>query len=202
MDAYASQLHSPAGADLYGYLVDERGLTPETVRRFKLGAVIEPEEGDGPARGRISIPYLTNAGPVALRFRKLPEQEAGPKYWQPAGTVTSIFNVHTVLEGGSYVVVAEGEFDAMVAHQCGLPAVGIPGANAWKPHYSAVFEGFERVIICGDNDDKGAGAEFAEKVAGQVPAPVIFMAPQGEDLNSFYNKAGARGIREWLKVER
>ncbi len=202
MDAYASQLHSPQGADLFSYLVDERGLTPETVQRFRLGAVIEPEEGDAPAAGRISIPYLTNAGPVALRFRKLPEQEHGPKYWQPAGTVTSIFNVNTILQGGSYAVVTEGEFDCMIATQCGLPAVGIPGATAWKPHYSAVFEGFERTIICGDNDDKGAGAEFAEKVAAKVPAPVVFMMPQGHDVNSYFLEAGSRGLRQLLKVDK
>lgn len=201
MEAYKDQLHSEEGWEAFDYLTNTRGLTPETLRHFQLGVAAEPLEADEPARNKISIPYLTPSGPVALRFRRPPSDEHGPKYWQPAGTVTSIFNVDAVIRGGSWIVICEGEIDAMTAVQAGLPAVGIPGASAWKPHYTAVFDGFERVIICADNDDKGAGEDFAQKVATSVPAPAIFKWPEGHDLNSFYMEHGAMALWDYLKLK-
>lgn len=200
-DAYRDQLHSEEGWEAFDYLTTSRGLTPETIRHFQLGVAVEPLEADEPARGRVAIPYITPSGPVALRFRQLPSENHGPKYWQPAGTLTSIFNVDAIIRGGSWIVVCEGEIDAMTAVQAGLPAVGIPGASAWKAHYSAVFDGFERVIICADNDDKGAGEDFAQKVAQAVPGPAIFKWPDGHDLNSFYMENGGLALWEYLKLK-
>jgi DNA primase len=198
--AYHSQLFQPEGSGLLDYLTGERGLEPETLSLFQLGAVASPEDSDEPARGKIAIPYLTRSGPVALRFRRGPEGE-GPKYWQPPKSTITIFNVNELVKHQKWIVVCEGEIDCMTAVQAGLPAVGIPGASAWKDHYYSLFEGYERVIILADNDDKGAGMDFARKVAEEVPAPAIIQLPEGEDVNSFYVKHGAQELRGLLKIK-
>ena len=197
---YHEQLFSQNGTDLLDYLIDVRGLEPETLSQFQLGAVVNPEVSDEPALGKVSIPYLTKNGPVALRFRRGPEGE-GPKYWQPAGSQITMFNVNELVKHQRWIAVCEGEIDCITAIQAGIPAVGIPGASAWKDHYSTLFEGYERVIILADNDDKGAGMEFAKKVAGEVPAPAIIQLPDGEDVNSFYVKHGASELRALLKMK-
>lgn len=197
--AYHNQLFSENGTDLLDYLTDARGLEPETLSLFQLGAVVSPEDSDEPARGKISIPYLTPAGVVSLRFRRGPEGE-GPKYWQPPKSIVTIFNAIELVKHQKWIVVCEGEIDCITAVQAGLPAVGIPGVNAWKSHYFTLFEGYERVIILADNDDKGQGEEFAKRVAEEVPAPAIIKLPDGEDVNSFFVKHGAKELRGLLKM--
>ena len=192
----------PAGSPLLDYVMQERQLSRETVDRFLLGAVVSPETSDEPARGMLAIPYLTPSGPVALRFRRPPEKETGPKYWQPEGTDLTIFNVRAFFAGEHVLVITEGEIDCMTVNQCGIPAVGIPGASAWKDHYQPLFEGYDRVIICADNDDTGAGSKFAAKVARQVPGPEVVLMPENHDVNSFYCEVGPAGLREYLGVDK
>jgi DNA primase len=199
-EAYHHQLFSPEGSDLLDYLIDERGLEPDTLSLFQLGAVVSPEGSDEPALGKVSIPYLTKNGVVSLRFRRGPSGE-GPKYWQPPGSNITVFNVNELVKHQRWIAVCEGEIDCVTATQAGIPAVGIPGASAWKDHYSSLFEGYERVIIRADNDDKGAGAEFAKKVAGEVPAPAVITMPDGHDVNSFYCEHGAKELRALLKMK-
>lgn len=200
---YHEQLtEDQAGGLLLDYVMQERQLSRETVARFLLGAVVSPETSDEPARGMLAIPYLTPSGPVALRFRRPPEKDTGPKYWQPEGTDLTIFNVRAFFAGEHVIVITEGEIDCMTVNQCGIPAVGIPGASAWKDHYQPLFEGYDRVIICADNDDTGAGSKFAAKVAKQVPGPEVLLLPEGHDVNSFYCEVGSAGLREYLGVDR
>jgi DNA primase len=198
--AYQEGLLSPDGSDLRDYLEEGRGLTPATIAKFRLGYVESPGESDDLARGMISIPYISPTGVVALRFRRPPHKETGPKYWQPEGTKLGIFNTPVIAAGGREIFTVEGEFDCMIGDQLGLPIVGFPGTGSWKPHYRAVFEGYDKVIALGDNDDKGAGAKFVEKVAGQVPNPVVRMMPEGHDLNSFFLAEGADAVLEYLGV--
>lgn len=192
----------PAGSPLLDYVTQERRLSRETVARFLLGAVVSPEPSDEPARGMLAIPYLTPSGPVALRFRRPPEKDTGPKYWQPEGTDLTIFNVRAFFAGEHVIVITEGEIDCMTVNQCGIPAVGIPGASAWKDHYQPLFEGYDRVIICADNDDTGAGSKFAAKVARQVPGPEVVLMPEGHDVNSLFCEVGTAGLREYLGVDK
>lgn len=199
--AYEEQLHSPAGAPFLDYLLSERGLTLDWIKYFRLGAVLEPLGPDANAIGKISIPYLRPNGPVAIRFRRGPGQDGGPKYYQPPGTKLGLFNTAPIIAAGDTVAIAEGEFDAMVATMCGVPTVGLPGVSSWKPHYVDIFQGFEKVLILGDHDDKGQGAQFAESIASKVPGPEIKLMPEGFDTNDYFLKVGAAGLKEYLGIK-
>jgi DNA primase len=148
----------------------------------------------------LAIPYLTKAGPVALRFRRPPHKETGPKYWQPEGTVLTIYNTLAFFTSEETIAVTEGEMDAISLVQAGIPAVGIPGASAWKPHYKLLFEGYQSVLICADNDDTGAGRKFAAKLAQNVPGPEIKLFPEGYDVNSYYCEFGRQALRDYMGV--
>lgn len=195
-------LEDPAGSPLLDYVLQERQLTKETVSRFLLGAAVDPDVSDEPARGMLTIPYLTPSGPVALRFRRPPDKDTGPKYWQPEGSELTVFNVMALFATDHLMVITEGEIDCMTVNQCGIPAVGIPGASAWKDYYQPLFEGYDRVIICADNDDTGAGKTFASKIAKVVPGPEVVTFPEGHDVNSYFKEVGTAGLREYLGVDR
>jgi len=195
---YHEQLKSPEGAPLLEYLTEERKFSQETIDRFLLGAVVSPDVLDEDARGMISIPYNTPNGPVALRFRRPPHREAGPKYWQPEGSNLTIFNTPAFFASEETIAITEGEMDCITLSQAGIPAVGIPGASAWKPHFELLFEGYSSVLICADNDDTGAGRKFAAKVALKVPGPDVVLMPEGHDVNSYFAEFGRQALREYL----
>jgi DNA primase len=197
---YQDQLRSPEGAGLLAYLTEERQLTQDTISRFLLGAAVSPDGLDDDARGMLAIPYNTPTGPVALRFRRPPERDTGPKYWQPEGSKLTIFNTPAFFESEETIAITEGEVDCITLVQAGIPAVGIPGASAWKDHYSLLFEGYASVVICADNDDQGAGKKFAAKLAQNVPGPEIRLFPEGHDVNSFFCEHGRQALREFMGV--
>lgn len=197
---YHEQLKSPEGAPLLAYLTEERRFSLETVDRFLLGAVVSPDVLDEDAKGMLSIPYNTPNGPVALRFRRPPHKDTGPKYWQPEHSVLTIFNTPAFFESEDTVAITEGEMDCITLVQAGIPAVGIPGASAWKAHYELLFEGYTTVLICADNDDTGAGRKFAAKIAQKVPGPNVVLLPEGHDVNSYYAEFGRTALREHLGV--
>ena len=198
---YHEQLKSPEGAPLLAYLTEERKFSQETIDRFLLGAVVSPDVLDEDARGMISIPYNTPNGPVALRFRRPPDRETGPKYWQPEGSNLTIFNTPAFFDSEDTIAITEGEMDCITLAQAGIAAVGIPGASAWKPHYELLFEGYASVLICADNDDTGAGRTFAAKVAQKVPGPDVVLMPEGHDVNSYFAEFGRQALREYLGRE-
>jgi DNA primase len=195
--AYKEQLYSSAGERHLDYLTEQRGLSVETIQRFHLGAVLEPDPTDEFAVGRICIPHTNLRGPTVLRFRALPGQ-GDPKYWQPAGSNVSVFNVGVLAEPREFVVIAEGEIDTMTLSQCGLPAVGFPGVNTWKDHHRYLFDGLRQTIIVGDGDEAGEG--FMAKIAGKVPGPRTISMPPGMDVNELFLQGGREAVVERLGI--
>jgi DNA primase len=205
---YHEQLKSPEGAPLLEYLTEQRKFSLATIDRFLLGAVVSPGVLDENARGMISIPYMTPSGPVAMRFRRPPHKETGPKYWQPEHSNLTIFNTRAFFESEDTITITEGEMDCMTLHEAGIPAVGLPGASSWKSVFELIFEGYASVVICADNDDKEmkngkhAGREFAARVAQKVPAPRVVLMPLGHDVNSYFAEFGREALREHLGAVR
>lgn len=105
---YESQLHGVGGEPYLKYLMEDRGLSLETIKHFRLGAVVNPDPQDHKFQYRICIPHMNLRGVSVLRFRAAPGQ-SGPKYLQPTGSRISVYNVAQLSEPLDYVMVAEGE---------------------------------------------------------------------------------------------
>lgn len=180
-----------------------RGITRTAAQAVQLGVVSEPMPGHEAYRDRLSIPYLTTSGVSALKFRCMSDHvckdHGHSKYLSSAGD-TRMYHVTSVLTHLSYLAVTEGELDAVVLnHLCGVPAVGIPGANNWKPHYARVLEGFDRILVVGDGDT--AGASFSRNVSKRLDAGVSIVFPDGEDVNSVYTSSGKGAVLTLLGVQ-
>lgn len=175
---YQSQLTGSPGAS--HLLV--RGITNETIERFRLGYVEVPLLGDERFVGRISIPYLTVSGVVQLRYRTTLEGWK-PKYDQYKGEGTRPFNVSTI---GSQetIYIVEGEIDAITLDQAGYSAIGIPGATNWSKVYRRILRHHSCVVLA---DGDKAGREFADRVSQDVRCKTIVF-PDDEDVNSLYAK--------------
>lgn len=187
---YASQIH------LATEYLRTRNLSVAEVQRFHLGVVKDALPGHEQYLNRLAIPYVTPSGIVDIRFRALDNSE--PKYMGMPGAKTSMFNAQTVLTASDYICVTEGEIDCItVSTKTNHPAVGIPGANNWKPFYSKILDDFDTVIVLADGDS--AGMDFGKKISRELSNVNIVQMPEGHDVNSIVMLEGVEFINDKIR---
>jgi len=192
----AIQYNKDLSAEAIKFLAD-RGISKEVADQYLLGTIVLPVAGHENYKGWLSIPYLTVMGHcVGFKFRRLVEGK--PKYGAPLGQKGHLYNVSDIILSSEYIAVCEGELDTIIASAIlGVPAVGVPGVQAWKAHFNRMFTGYGGVYVIGDNDlkDDGTnpGAEFSRMVAQEIGNATIVSLPAGMDLNDLYL---AKGIEE------
>src|SRR5690625_5163562 len=201
--AYQSQLDTEG----IEYL-QARGVTEEACSSHRLGRVTHPLPGDEEFEGRISIPYLTKAGVVAIKFRDI-TGESGIKYHAPEGQKSRLYNARALDEFPETIVICERELDAVIMHSVvGIPAVGAAGVSVWKEHMHRCSADSPRIIICTDNDEHleqkdhegnpvNRGQQLAKKIHAELPDAEIIKPPKG-DVNEWLQAEGAEAIRERL----
>lgn len=151
--------------DRYGsfekYFVEKRGYTLETIKKFKLG-------WDG---RNITIPIFDEKG-NCVNFKQKPD----PTRPNPAKGMFSItgrgrtrlFNIQVLLgeQKPSEIIIGEGEWDTMKLTQEGYVAVSsTTGTGSFKPEWIPYFQGVNKIYICQDNDENGAGQKGTKKIA-------------------------------------
>ena len=178
--------------------LEARGLSLDVANKWKLGYVLDPLPGHERFKGYLSIPYLTRAGTVAIKFRCIQDhdckQEKHPKYDSEKNAGTYLFGAMSFWKDSSIICVTEGELDAIAADVAGLPAVGISGATKWLSHWQYCFEGYDEVIVLADGDE--AGEKLTSNVMGSVHNGREVRFPDGEDVSSFLVKHGPEALRE------
>lgn len=177
--------------------LEPRGISREAAEAFRLGFASDELPGFERFVGMMSIPYLTPAGVVKMKFRRL--EGEGPKYDGPSSHAR-LYNVLALQEKGDVIAICEGELDALVCSTAvGVPAVGTPGTT-WLDHFPRCFSDYERVLIVADNDEKedgsNPGLKHAKAVAKSIPHSQIIMPPNGADLNEWLLRDGADAIRK------
>ena len=179
-------------------------MTQQAVKPFLLGYVADPLPEHTPYKGMLAIPYLRRSGHgvlsvVSIRFRCIEEHthQGHGKYNTVPGDTGRLFNTIDIVDNDQTIAICEGEMDAIAAHVAGIPAVGIPGAQMWKPFWSEPFIGFESVWVLADGD--AAGRSFGDTVAKKVSTARVVPFPEGQDVNSFICKYGAEALKEKLK---
>lgn len=144
----------------------QRVLEVATIKSARLGRVTNPLAGHEKFEGWLAIPYLGIHGEVLkLRFRCIEEHDhkavGHSKYADLKHARTRLYNVPAVLEAEDYIAICEGEMDALILQQLGIPAVAVPGASNWQPHYRRILQGFDKIYVFGDNDDAGRDFNIA-----------------------------------------
>lgn len=80
------------------------------------------------------------------------------------------------LPTSGYVIIFEGESDTQTAWYHGLPALGIPGANNWKPAWAEYVAGLT-VYVWQEPDKAGGG--FVDKIGESLPDALVIAPPAG-----------------------
>jgi DNA primase len=179
------------------YLVEERGITSEALDYFRIGIVRNPFPGHEMYVGRLAFPYITPSGIVSIRFRTLGPPGERSKFLSITGDDTRLYNTTALTLGTKEIYICEGETDTIAAHQCGLPAVGIPGAKTWVKNarvFGRVFAN-RTVFVLADNDDSGEGQELAQDIYRTLGGSTAVLMPKGYDVSKLVAAKGADDLQ-------
>jgi DNA primase len=142
------ELADPIGT--WNALLKEFG--PETVRGAGLMA------GNNAflfARHRLLFFYRDGGRPVFVQARDV-TGTAEPKELRPKSLACPVpFNRDALTGGPDRVYVCEGCVDTLSAVQLGLPAVGVPGVQAFRDEWIPLFPAGAHVVVAFDDDEAG-----------------------------------------------
>lgn len=189
-----------------------RGLSLPTIDRFRLGIVESPSPKYKSVAGWLAMPTLKGVGVVGFKFRCIAPEchtEAGEKHTGHPKYLTYdpqvMGNVEALDNDLGVIVVCEGELDAMVLYECGIPAVALPGAGAWKGHrhWRRLLKDFRTIYIIPDNDahlKTNVGRQMAEEINAALPWSIIvdlpsLIADKKTDVNNVYSTNGRTFVR-------
>lgn len=188
-----------------GWLSQERGVTPETARKLRLGyrqdvgRLAGDANSDVAGRGWVVFPTFSNGSVSSLKYRSI----ARKAFCKQPGMGTEIFNMGAIdfLEP---IIVTEGEIDCATFVQHGMPAVSLPNAQ-YKPtpaDKDALLQA-ECVILAGDNDP--AGNEAMTRLWKEMQERTFLLRwPEGtKDANQFFlETCGRDPVRFRTEIER
>jgi hypothetical protein len=136
------------------------------------------EVGCGWERGRVVIPVRDAHGELRGALRYAPSHDRAPKMLAVSGTRLGLIP-HPAAEPSRWLVLVEGPPDMLSARSRGLPAVAVPGDDAWEPGWAQLLLSRRLSLIM---DCDRAGREAARRIAGDLAAAgvhgsVIDLAP-------------------------
>jgi AAA domain-containing protein len=217
LDGAVARLHSTDGADALAYLVDERGLSVETIRAAGIGYVERPGFGPWPNMPAFVLPASDAAGKlVTVRKRFWPDapKSSSGKPAKMASLRGHPAALYPNVPPGGRLIVCEGEFDCLRLRQEQFPAVTSTAGTYWNDEWNRVVRGREVAVVY----DVGS-FEQARKLAASFRAAganeawavdlAVFGLDTGEDVSDFlrcYEREPLRLLlnesRAWERGER
>ena len=134
----------PVNNELYDFF-KKRGISAETVKYFKIGK----------KEDYILFPYHKAGELVNIKHRGINEK----KFIREKGCISTLFNQDNIET--NYLIICEGEIDAMSLLEYGLNGVSVPsGVNdlSWIENDFEYLERFDTIYICLDSDTAGQSA--------------------------------------------
>lgn len=181
-------------------MTGKRGLERETLEKFEIGWHGE----------RYTIPVRDYDGVLQnVRRYNATARQPKDKMLNLTGHGEARLFLPHILKDQDEVVITEGEMDAIIGQQHGLPTMShTAGASVWKTEWSPMFEG-KTVFICYDVDDAGyAGARkvatSVSKFAAAVHIIKLPLTAKGSDLTDYLvdNGYSASDFRELMDKAR
>ena len=207
LEESAKYYHANLTQEVKDYLIQDRGLSQETISRFQIGyangklkehlldkckfsvelciksGVLIKVDGGGVRDyfyNRITLPNFKNGRVVHISSRSLNGQE--PKYLHLPGEMHYIFNEDALSDEVVYVV--EGFLDCLSLVQAGYPTVATIGTHL-KTEYLNKFDHCKFIYICFDGDEAGInGALKLGEIFGERAR--IVELPKDCDPNTYF----------------
>ena len=176
--------------DLMKYLA-KRGIDKDTVNKFRIGYDANPNVNGYPTN-RYTLPVFDVSGTLVNVRKYKPDAEASQKMLNASGHGSPPRLYPAENMAAESIVVCEGEWDALITTQNGIPAVtGTHGAKTWHASWTAQFKG-KVVVVIYDKDKEGKdgakkAADALRKVAATVSIVELPLKKTGADLTDWFN---------------
>lgn len=178
----------PEGCTLAGYAAAKR-LPEGFLRGLGLSEGTErPTKGAAPI-SVLYIPYRDAQGQLITKRKRLaltkPAQGKDTRFKWPVGAKPPLYGLWRLdeIRRAGWVLLVEGESDCHTAWLHDLPALGVPGADAWKPAWAQDLAGLD--IYVWQEPDKG-GRDFVNSLAASFPTAHVLSHPTYKDLSAAY----------------
>lgn len=186
----------------------QRGLSMETIARYRLGYHERYK--------RYAIPCYYNGKLYGIKYRIRPELEAYlkkkkaeySKYISEKGGVNNVvFNDAVARAPVPYVLIDEGEMDALLLTQHGFPAISPFSGNnsgvAWRPEWRHLIRHIPSVYVIAQNDEPGeliAISRLHDLGRGTAVRPPSPWKDMGEWLKTISPKDRQRELVNLLRL--
>ncbi|KQN04367.1 hypothetical protein ASE85_04770 [Sphingobium sp. Leaf26] len=195
----------------YDYLAS-RGFSAETIAHFRVGQIGDRGEAmktavarfglerlrrcglvcDGkfgnrfvfPA-GYLLFPFIIDGNIAYLQARR-PDSGTQWRWLCPNSLLPPVFNRSALSDSTATISICEGVTDVISAHELGIPAIGLVGANARLDDTTLDLLRGRNVAIFGDRDT--AGSRFARRLVDRLAGMGVTAIPKrlplgANDLN-------------------
>jgi hypothetical protein len=186
--AIGEQELAAACGRLAGLAWPPRVLREEQARVWSRATLLDL--GFGWERGRVIIPVRGAAGGLRGVLRYAPSHDRAPKVLAVRGTRLGLIP-HPCTESSTWVVLVEGPPDMISARSRGLPAIAVPGDDAWEAGWARLFAG-RRVSVVFDCDR--AGREAAARIAADLKGAGV----RGSIVDLARARTDGYDLTEWL----
>ena len=223
LTAAADYYHVSLTPRIRGYL-HERGITDETIDRFKIGyakggllehltkekgflietclrsGLIKKSNG-GRARdfffNRVIFPNIVRGRVVHISGRVTDDRE--PKYLHLPGEIHYLYNEEALRS--PEVILTEGILDCLPAVQAGFNCAAIYGTSTFRKSHLPKLSQAETVYLCLDSDK--AGREAAARIAGIIGEKArIAELPEDTDLGDYLRDHPREDLEKLLSASR
>jgi putative DNA primase/helicase len=140
-------------------LAQHTGLPADFLRRL---GVHDLPDGRG-----VGIPYRDEAGVTRL-VKQRTALTGRRRFWWPKGTPAMVYGLDRLAEArqAGQLVLVEGESDCWTCWLHGVPALGIPGADAAQTLQGWHLDGIKRLYIWRESDH--GGATFVQRISARL----------------------------------
>jgi DNA primase len=207
--ACETTLWSDRGELVRRWLIEQRGLTEATIRRWRLGwngaDLRRPRDRWGLAPdgnrtvwipGGLVIPWYLDAAIAAIKIRR-PRGE--PRFVAVVGSCQVLYGVETLVDH-HVVVLVESELDAMLVEQEAGDLVAVVAAGTARASLDdraiSRLLGQSRILVAYDND--GPGDAAAARLLAMSTRMRRHPTVSGKDPGEFYAHGG--GLRDWITM--
>jgi len=149
------------------YLLNQRGLSEDTIREFRLGYM--PRFVDHQLRGRIILPLYDPSGNlIVVGSRAIQTSKFLPVYWhekyEKQFYLFGIHNAKSSIVRHQFCIIVEGQFDVLQVANHGIKnVVGLCGNKLSEVHVSIIERYCDDMILALDTDENQAGQRGAAK---------------------------------------
>lgn len=151
----------------------------EQDRGWSYPVLRELEIGIGPG-GRLTVPIRNQSGRLRGILRYQPWHTNEPKMLAVRGTRLGLIP-HPAREASRTLLLVEGPPDMLAARARGLPAVAVPGTQAWRPEWAKLLAGRPvTVVLDCDQPGRDAGQRIAADLGGCCDVRVVDLDPRRE----------------------